>query len=103
MLFSPVALVAFLIIMLVLPLNLTSNGHLDSFVFYTVYAFTILAWFSAYTIRQDQEESFYFKTLRETTQRRTPNYGYESPYVRNMISDSVNEFREVKSVLNRVK
>lgn len=54
MIFSPIALLAFLIILLVLPLNLTSNSHLDTFVFYTVYAFIILIWLSAYTINQDQ-------------------------------------------------
>lgn len=53
-LLSPIALIAFLIIVLVLPLNITHNSHLDTFVFFTVYSFIILIWFSAYTIRQDQ-------------------------------------------------
>ena len=103
MVFSPISLLAFLIIILVLPLNLTKNGHLDTFVFYTTYAFVVLIWFSAYIIRQDQAEEFYFRSLREVSGRTTPNYGYKSPYVRNLISDSVNELREVKSIFNRVK
>lgn len=81
----PIALIAYVLILVVLPYYSLDTQHLNQFCFFLTFELVLIAWLTILSADWDRKAKDFNNSFVERRVRKTILPGYKAPYVRNLV------------------
>lgn len=90
--FCPVAILAYIIMLVILPTYGLGTVHINQFCFFLTLELILIAWLTILSADWDRKANDFINSFVEKRVRKTILPGYKAPYVRNLATDLINDF-----------